>query len=377
MENTLSLPIDRSVFTPDGQPVWQFGCRRYIQTSYEKPGDGILYEAGNEIARLGKRAFIIGGPTALALTRDLLSESLNKCDISAKFITYGGHCSPDTARKMETGGYDVIVRVGGGRIMDMSKLIGYFSHLPVVNIPTSCATCAAVSSLSVLYNDDGQTIGTLCYDKSVDSVIVDTALIAAAPHRLTAAGVLDAMAKHIEIEHYFLSDQSETQKDPGLLAARVLAGDNYLRLIEACQNNGNLAADANILYRCIPLTGVISGLSRGRNQSNLGHGLYEEVRRHFTSEGANALHGELVAIGLFLQLAYDQASHKISALRDFMRSLGMPVTLDEMGISGTPEQQDKLFHAMCNSPYFIDTLENRKKLALALTYVWKEGVCHE
>ena len=41
-------------------------------------------------------------------------------------------------------GYDVLVGVGGGVVCDFAKLCSHFSNLPVINVPTSSATCASL-----------------------------------------------------------------------------------------------------------------------------------------------------------------------------------------------------------------------------------------
>ena len=111
-------------------------------------------------------------------------------------------------------------------------------------------------------------------------------------------------------------------------------------------------------------------LSRGRNQSNLAHGLYEAVRRVLTAEGLSVLHGELVAIGLFLQMTYDRREEEIPELRAFMQARGMALTLTEAGIGNTEKNRETLLEEMLHSPYFVDTEENRMRLVSAMEVVW-------
>lgn len=355
-----ALPIDRSVLTGFGTPVWQFGCARFIMTEDTLPPcAGIQREAGAECARLGKKPFVLGGPTALSIVKKALEESLLSADLVPEWMVYDGFCCAETAENWaERYDFDCVIGVGGGRIMDMAKLCAYFKAVPVLNIPTSSATCAAVSSLSVLYSRNGKTVGTLCYEKSVDAVLADTALLLSQPKRLAYAGVLDAMAKKVEIAHYSIND-------PGLSAAAVLAAYSYQGLYTCGER---VCRDS--IYLSVPLTGVISGLSRGRNQSNLAHGLYEAVRRVLTAEGLSVLHGELVAIGLFLQMTYDRREEEIPELRAFMQARGMALTLTEAGIGNTEKNRETLLEEMLHSPYFVDTEENRMRLVSAMEVVW-------
>lgn len=49
--------------------------------------------------------------------------------------------------------------IGGGVIMDLSKAAAASAGLGVVNIPTSIATCAAFTAMSVMYTPQGAIEG--------------------------------------------------------------------------------------------------------------------------------------------------------------------------------------------------------------------------
>ena len=120
---------------PVKEKSFRIGCGRYLQES------GLLADCGKEIARLGSAPLIVGGPTALSVTREKIEKSLNAQGLRYRFVEHSGSCNDDDGKLLAelavAEGYDVIVGVGGGVIMDFSKVIGYFATLPVVNIPTS------------------------------------------------------------------------------------------------------------------------------------------------------------------------------------------------------------------------------------------------
>ena len=96
---------------------------------------------------------------------------------------------------------DEVVGIGGGKIMDFSKAVAETAGLGTVNIPTSIATCAAFTSMSVMYTPEGAKKTCWRFEHEIDAVLVDMDVIAKCPIRYTAAGILDAMAKKIEIQN--------------------------------------------------------------------------------------------------------------------------------------------------------------------------------
>lgn len=181
--------------------AFKFGAGRYIQQP------DALSIAGEEIAAFGKKIWLVGGPTALSLTQEKLEVSLKKAGLEYEFCEYGGY---NTMEKCEEFGtycrenhFDVVVGVGGGKIMDLCKGVAHQAGLPVVTIPTQAATCAAYTPMSVLYRENGAAFGTVggnyyhLYEVSL--LIIDETIMIHQPPRYVASGMLDVMAKFIEI----------------------------------------------------------------------------------------------------------------------------------------------------------------------------------
>ena len=335
---------------PVKEQSFRIGCGRYIS------GTDALKNCGEEIVRLGKNPLIIGGKTALSITKETMQDSIAKNCEKYEFITHTGTCNDHHAKKYAdyaaNNGYNVIVGVGGGVIMDLAKLCAFFAHLPVVNIPTSSATCAAYTPLSVRYTDEGRTIGTQHFGNEVNSVIADTAVIATQPTRLLLSGVFDAIAKFLEIKHRYNEDCSEFPL--GLDYAYALSERSFDFLFdksEKCINDSkerNLSFDLeNLIFTSIAVTGVISGIARGSNQTALGHKLYETARYLFPSETKPYLHGELVGVGLLLQNFFNGEQEYNEKLLSLMKTYNMPCRISDVGIKPTDENFELLYDEMC------------------------------
>lgn len=357
---------------PVKEESFRIGCGRYIQ------GKGYIEKIGKEVLRLGKQPLIIGGKTALEKTCDKIEKSIAaKCNIY-KIIVHTGTCNEEHAKEIASltseKGYDVIVGVGGGVICDFAKLCGYFSKLPVINIPTSSATCAAYTPLSVIYTPDGKTVGSLHYSNEVNTVIADTAIIAAQPVRLFLAGVFDALAKFVEIKQRF---NGETADYPlGLDYAYVMSKYSHMILTAKTQKciedmeNGEISGDIeNIIFTTIAATGVISGIARGSNQTALAHKFYEITRSLFPETAKPYLHGEIVGVGLILQNHFNGEKENNTDLLKLMKNYGMPYRLEDIGVEKTHKTFHEYFERLCNSSA-IEKEEEIPRLKQSLEYLW-------
>ena len=185
--------------------------------------------------------------------------------------------------------------------MDFATLGAALAGLPIINIPTSTATCAAFTPLSVCYTEDGRTLGTAHHKTEVNAVIADPEILICQPPRLLLAGVFDAQAKFLEIKHRYRPEDASYSL--GLDYAYVMAVRSYNELskktaacLEAIEKGEVNDAFEQTVYTLIAATGVISGIARGSNQTALGHKFYEITRALYPTESKPYLHGELVGV---------------------------------------------------------------------------------
>ncbi len=362
---------------PIKEASFRIGCGRYLQEA------GILRQCGAEVLRLGSAPLIVGGKTALALTRQQIESSVSRACPCYHFEQHEGTCNEERARELaelaKEQGLDVIVGVGGGVIMDFAKLIAHFAALPLINVPTSSATCAAYTPLSVRYTPDGQTVGSLHYTREVDAVIVDTAIVAAQPTRLLLAGVFDALAKFVEIKQRYREDASECPL--GLDYAYEMSKYSFRLLSErtapciADAQGGVLSPELErLIFTTIAATGVISGIARGSNQCALAHKFYEITRVIFNCEARPYLHGEIVGVGLLLQNHFNGELQNNDELLALMRANDMPHSVGAIGILKNEQSFADYYERLKNSSA-IDG-ENAlecARLRAALEYLWSIG----
>lgn len=352
---------------------FRIGCGRYIQES------GAIELLGEEIVRLNtSKPFIIGSKTALSITKDMILKSLSDKQISPEFYLYEGFCNKEHCNNIAEsfkGKFDVVIGVGGGNIMDAAKLVAVYANTPVINIPTSSATCAATAPLSVCYNDNFQTVGTVHHMQEVNCVLVDMDILKRQPMRLFLAGVYDALAKQYELNQRMLGIEA-SQMDIGLLSSYKLSNftfdfltENLPAGCESIENQENTKILDDIVFVCVALTGVVSGLARGSNQTAIAHKVYEVSRKLFPKEVYSKLHGEMVAVGLIAQLVFNNDSKKDDFITT-LKALKMPASLPDLGVKTDDKVIEMYYDAICNSSAMAGADEkDKKKLRMALNSI--------
>lgn len=308
-------------------------------------GHGCIRELANETARLGGRPLIIGGPTSVKLVMGLCEKEFAEKGVQPVLRVHDGACSRswaeiyrDTARE---NGCSLILGIGGGKCLDLAKCTASFAGLDLICVPTSIATCVASSSVCIMYHNDGSPDGSVAMSKEVDVVIADTDVIATAPKRTLAAGIFDSLAKLPEVVH---NTKIASYRDCTL--EKYICTVNSQAIYDFLMGEGPKVYDqglasgrfTDVILTNLLHTSVVSGFSCGVNQLALAHGLYDFMRRSFTQEAAHMLHGEIVAVGILMQLKFNEMDESyVNQVRGLMRHMQLPTTLPQIGFDPTPE----------------------------------------
>lgn len=353
---------------------YKFGAGRFIMQK------GMLEIAGEEIKRYGTKPLIVGGPTSIGVVRERLDIGLKAAGLTGVYTIHPGHVYHEAAKAKaaegKENGCDVVVCVGGGRGMDFGKLVAYYMDSPVVCMPTSISTCAAYSPFSLSYTPEGQTIpGNFCYDLENTSILIDLDIMARQPARFVVSGLLDAMGKFTEIKN----GHREMPKEGtplSLYAAYLLTQYTFEQLEKKIdkvlidlENHEITQELEDIVFINIPLTGIISGLSRGVGQSAIAHDLYYQLRYLFTADVQQSLHGEIVGLGIIPQLYYNGEAEKCEPFRAFLKKLGAPTCLTEVGFKLTAENYELLYEKMAGGEFVGKDEASRKRFREALDLI--------
>jgi glycerol dehydrogenase len=298
----------------------------------------ILKSSGESIAKLGGNALIIGGKTALAAVGNEFFNSLKEAAVQFAIEEFQGYCTLEAIEKYTSIagriGADLIIGMGGGRVLDLAKAVGAKKQIPVITVPTIAATCAAWSALSIIYDENGRFTGGIQLESSPKMVLADTRIIADAPARYLKAGIGDTLAKWYETLPYAETAEHDLALKIGLQNAELafnILNNNALQALKDAENKKATRIFREVVDAIIVLAGLVGSISGGTYRAGIAHAINNSLTR--IPETHISLHGEKVIFGVIVQLILEgKPSKKIAETVEFVKTLGLPVTLAQLGI---------------------------------------------
>lgn len=306
---------------------------KYVQ------GKDALLEIYENTKELGKSFLFICSRSGSKMAQPKIEKSFEGKDAKTRFEIFGGISSNSEINKMrkivKENNIEVVVGVGGGSAIDTAKATAYYEKLPVVIVPTVAATDAPCTGLSVIYNDDGSFNTYLFYPKNPDTVIVDTEIIAKAPTKFLVAGMGDALGTYFEARACVKTNSPSLENGGITKSAMALCSLCYETLL-ADGYKAKLAAEMGMVTPAVEAIIEANIYLSGVGADNGGLAVSHSVYNGFTAlpECEKTQHGSLVAFGTIAQLIIEDAPmDEITEVIEFCMSVGLPVTLKEVGVT--------------------------------------------
>ena len=316
-------------------------------------------QSPDAILRLGEFLFDLSGPktqVGILITKgrrdvlmDKICKSLNANGLKSVDATFNGESTFEEVERVASVFGDakvtVVVGVGGGKCLDTARMAANRLDANVVTIPTTASTDAPTAAVSVLYNQNGVFESVEYSRKNPLLVLADETILADAPERYLSAGMGDAFSTYFEARCCMENPNARTGRGArptgGALAIahqcreQLLAhGTNALEEIKEKKPGEAFRqiVEANILLSGL---GFESGGLAAAHSVAQGLTECEDLHKNF-------LHGELVAVGVIVQLLLEERLDELRTAKKFLRSVNLPTHLGELGFD--PEKRSDEFN---------------------------------
>jgi len=199
---------------------------------------------------------------------------------------------------------DSVIAAGGGKVLDSGKYIAECLNIPCITVPLSASTCAGWTALSNIYTKDGQFIKDVALRSCPKILVFDHKFIQTAPSRTLASGIADALAKWYE------SSITSSKIDDGLVQqaiqiSRVLRDQLLIDGGKAFKGQfENNPSWQNTVEACGLTAGLVGGIGGEKCRTAAAHAIHNAITQIISPN--KFLHGEIVGVGLLLQLRLEE-----------------------------------------------------------------------
>jgi len=295
-----------------------------------------------QITKLTKSPLILGRGIHTKNLRNNISIDLKNQNLSVNSADLQFDCcSEDISRVkniISNNNNDSVIAAGGGKVLDSGKYIADCLNIPCITVPLSPSTCAGWTALSNIYTKDGQFIKDVALRSCPRILVYDHKFIQTAPPRTLASGIADALAKWYE------SSITSSNVDDGLVQqaiqiSRVLRDQLLIDGEKAFKGQfENNPSWRNTVEACGLTAGLVGGIGGEKCRTAAAHAFHNSITQIITPN--KFLHGEIVGVGLLLQLRLEEmknnnklADQSIKQLFVLMKELNLPTTIAKLGIN--------------------------------------------
>lgn len=293
----------------------------------------------------GKTIFLISGEKAYAASAEKLLGAIKDNHFEVIGQEYFGkdctYAAVERLRKLSA--YqeaDMVFAVGGGKCLDTCKCLCIEDNKPIFTFPTIASNCAAVTSVSIMYNEDGTFLKPHFFTRPANHAFIDTQIIAQAPEKYLWAGIGDTYAKYYEATISSRGEELPHYTALGVAVSRMCLDPLVQYGTKAYEDNRKQICSYELeqaVLSIVVTTGIASiFLTRDFTpdyNSGLAHAIFYALTAYPVIEEKH-LHGEVVGFGVLYALLCDGQEAEFQKIYELNKSLGLPLKLQDIEITG-------------------------------------------
>ena len=282
-------------------------------------GDGAIHRLKDVIEELGLKgnSLVISDPT----TKEIAGDNVRR-EIDASIYTTQGTPDSEVERillEIKRDEIRYLIGVGGGRIIDITKLAAFKAGIPFLSVPTAASHDGITSPQVSIKRSTPISIKAHC----PIGVIADTAIIRKAPERLLAAGCADVISNYTAVLDWKLANKERGEYYGDYAATLAMMSAQIVM-----HNAEKIMDDISILVEALISSGVAIGIAgSSRPCSGAEHNFSHVLDRICPNP---ALHGEQCGVGSIMMAYLHEAEWE--RVRDSLKKVKAPINAKELGI---------------------------------------------
>lgn len=279
--------------------------------------------ADSRVATSGRVAVAVG-PGQGDHIEGLIAPTLSEADV---FRVNDG--SVDAAvslgADLRKGAYEVVVGVGGGKTIDVTKYAASLAGIPSVAVATNLSHDGICSPTASLTYEGGK--GSFGVPMPL-AILVDLDFVHNAPPALVRSGVGDVISNFSAIDDWQLSNAERGEPIDGLACAMArTAAEALVGRSDSIESDGFLTVLAEALIMS-SLSMVVAGSTRPSSGGD--HEILHAVDQLFPG---TSNHGELAGIGAAFCFFLREDTPRLTQVVDCLRQHKLPITHSDIGLS--------------------------------------------
>ena len=301
-------------------------------------GANAYRDVGKICSTAGINAVIIGSSSSLEAAADKLAAQCEPIVISGK-INFSGAVTEKNAEELSqlepVKFADMIFALGGGKIIDICKIVSSITEKPLYSFPTVASCCACSTGLAVSLVADGE-VKYLALSSPIHAFI-DTSVLAQTPVEYLRTGIARALALDIEAQiRSRLQKNMSSDYMTGLAAAQNCVGPLLRTGADACYDNSH-KRDSEVFGECVKTVTASAGnvqtlLLEHSDNASLVLGMSNAVADVLEANIDGYCRGDFLAIGILITLYYDGQAREAETLKKFFNTVGLPSAIQDLGL---------------------------------------------